>query len=166
VQCSSFLGIEGLHAVAAWSSCDCTVVTAQLQLQRPGGRRHVCMIHVGCISGTCVKQAQEGKKHKREPVDGAPEGGDADGEAEVVVNKNKRYRKDKPWDHEGIEHWKVEVCGRSTAAAYMNVRVRVCVGVRTDASARVHVNAGMEGRVFGGTVNGGVQFCDAVSSVP
>lgn len=24
------------------------------------------------------------------------------------VNKNKRYRKDKPWDHDGIDHWAVE----------------------------------------------------------
>lgn len=28
--------------------------------------------------------------------------------ADAVVNKNKRYRKDKPWDHDGIDHWKVE----------------------------------------------------------
>lgn len=27
---------------------------------------------------------------------------------EPLVNKNKRYRKDKPWDHDGIDHWKVE----------------------------------------------------------
>ena len=25
----------------------------------------------------------------------------------VPVNKNKRYRKEKPWDHDGIDHWKV-----------------------------------------------------------
>ena len=35
--------------------------------------------------------------------------GDADAAAEPVVNKNKRYRKEKPWDHDGIEHWKIEV---------------------------------------------------------
>lgn len=28
-------------------------------------------------------------------------------EAEAVP-KNKRYRKDKPWDHDGIDHWKVD----------------------------------------------------------
>jgi ribosomal RNA assembly protein len=27
------------------------------------------------------------------------------GEGEVGVNKNKRYRKPKPWDHDGIDHW-------------------------------------------------------------
>lgn len=27
---------------------------------------------------------------------------------EPPVNKNKRYRKDKPWDHDGIDHWKVD----------------------------------------------------------
>eukprot|EP01134_Creolimax_fragrantissima_P001135 CFRG1135T1 len=27
---------------------------------------------------------------------------------ENAVNKNKKYRKDKPWDHEGIDHWKVD----------------------------------------------------------
>ncbi|EDQ86993.1 uncharacterized protein MONBRDRAFT_33551 [Monosiga brevicollis MX1] len=33
----------------------------------------------------------------------------ADGPAEAsAVPKNKRYRKDKPWDHEGIDHWKIE----------------------------------------------------------
>lgn len=28
---------------------------------------------------------------------------------EKPVNKNKKYRRDKPWDHEGIDHWKVSV---------------------------------------------------------
>jgi ribosomal RNA assembly protein len=23
--------------------------------------------------------------------------------------KNKKYRRDKPWDHEGIDHWKVHL---------------------------------------------------------
>jgi len=32
---------------------------------------------------------------------------DDEGKSETPVNKNKRYRKDKPWDHEGIDHWKV-----------------------------------------------------------
>ena len=27
--------------------------------------------------------------------------------AEEAVPKNKKYRKPKPWDHEGIDHWKV-----------------------------------------------------------
>lgn len=27
---------------------------------------------------------------------------------EPPVNKNKKYRKDKPWDHDGIDHWKVD----------------------------------------------------------
>ncbi|ETB57093.1 hypothetical protein YYC_04931 [Plasmodium yoelii 17X] len=27
---------------------------------------------------------------------------------EENVNKNKRYRKDKPWDNENIDHWKIE----------------------------------------------------------
>ncbi len=25
------------------------------------------------------------------------------------VSKNKKYRKPKPWDHDGIEHWKVRL---------------------------------------------------------
>ena len=25
-----------------------------------------------------------------------------------IVNKNKRHRKEKEWDHEGIDHWKVD----------------------------------------------------------
>lgn len=39
---------------------------------------------------------------------------------EKQVNKNKKYRRDKPWDHEGIDHWKVCVCHRG---AYMCVSV-------------------------------------------
>ena len=27
---------------------------------------------------------------------------------EVPVNKNKKYRKDKPWDTDDIDHWKTE----------------------------------------------------------
>ena len=27
------------------------------------------------------------------------------------MNKHKRYRREKPWDHDGIEHWKIEVRG-------------------------------------------------------
>merc|ERR1712070_163278 len=37
----------------------------------------------------------------------------ADGaENNVVVSKNKRHRKDKPWDHEGIDHWAIPKCGK------------------------------------------------------
>jgi len=32
---------------------------------------------------------------------------DVDGEAEVVQSKNKRHRKDKPWDTDDIDHWHV-----------------------------------------------------------
>lgn len=37
----------------------------------------------------------------------APAGPAAAGDA-PVVSKNKRYRKDKPWDHDGIDHWAVD----------------------------------------------------------
>jgi ribosomal RNA assembly protein len=30
------------------------------------------------------------------------------GSSEVVVNKNKRHRKDKPWDTDDIDHWKID----------------------------------------------------------
>ena len=37
----------------------------------------------------------------------------ADGaENNVAVSKNKRHRKDKPWDHEGIDHWAIPKCGK------------------------------------------------------
>lgn len=36
----------------------------------------------------------------------------ADGASAGEVKKKSRYRKDKPWDHEGIDHWKLEVGGR------------------------------------------------------
>jgi len=32
----------------------------------------------------------------------------AEGEETTVVNKNKRYRKEKPWDTDDIDHWKLE----------------------------------------------------------
>lgn len=31
----------------------------------------------------------------------------AEAEVAVPVNKNKRYRKDKPWDNDSIDHWNV-----------------------------------------------------------
>ncbi|KAH8077711.1 putative rRNA processing-related protein [Filobasidium floriforme] len=39
---------------------------------------------------------------KRKAEEDAEEGG------EVVVNKNKRHRKDKPWDTDDIDHWKID----------------------------------------------------------
>jgi ribosomal RNA assembly protein len=35
-------------------------------------------------------------------------GSDDEEPAKAPVNKNKRYRRDKPWDNESIDHWKVE----------------------------------------------------------
>ena len=36
-------------------------------------------------------------------------GGSEEEEKEKApVNKNKRYRRDKPWDNEDIDHWKVD----------------------------------------------------------
>jgi ribosomal RNA assembly protein len=32
----------------------------------------------------------------------------AQGEDAVVINKNKRFRKDKPWDTDDIDHWKID----------------------------------------------------------
>lgn len=31
--------------------------------------------------------------------------------------KNKKYRRDKPWDHEGIDHWKVRTVSRVSASS-------------------------------------------------
>ena len=30
---------------------------------------------------------------------------DTEAEGAAVVNKNKRYRRDKPWDTDDIDHW-------------------------------------------------------------
>jgi ribosomal RNA assembly protein len=37
------------------------------------------------------------------------DGGQENAEASTK-SKNKKYRRDKPWDVEGIDHWKVRVC--------------------------------------------------------
>ena len=39
-----------------------------------------------------------------------------EGKGETPVNKNKRYRKEKPWDHDGIDHWKVGLFFSSSPA--------------------------------------------------
>ena len=41
-----------------------------------------------------------------------------DAEPQKPVNKNKRYRRDKPWDNENIDHWTVRAgwqCGHAGA---------------------------------------------------
>lgn len=30
---------------------------------------------------------------------------DPEPEADADANKNNKYRRDKPWDHAGIDHW-------------------------------------------------------------
>ena len=40
---------------------------------------------------------------EEKPIDQAPT-------EEVKPQKKKNYRKDKPWDGEHIDHWKIEVC--------------------------------------------------------
>ena len=47
-------------------------------------------------------RAQERGRKKDEELGEEGQEGEA-----VPVNKNKRYRKEKPWDHDGIDHWKV-----------------------------------------------------------
>lgn len=44
-------------------------------------------------------------------------GSAASAAAPAAVGGNKRYRKDKPWDHDGIDHWKVEPFTADQAAA-------------------------------------------------
>eukprot|EP00998_Keelungia_sp_KM082_P000694 NODE_1079_length_1480_cov_47.355506_g1068_i0.p1 GENE.NODE_1079_length_1480_cov_47.355506_g1068_i0~~NODE_1079_length_1480_cov_47.355506_g1068_i0.p1 ORF type:complete len:456 (-),score=191.30 NODE_1079_length_1480_cov_47.355506_g1068_i0:112-1416(-) len=71
------------------------------------------------------------------------------------ANKNKRYRKDKPWDHEGIDHWKpveasadnplpppVEESSFATLfPAYREAYLRECWGVVTRALKAFGVRA-------------------------
>ena len=45
--------------------------------------------------------ARDEETAARRPEDDPEEG------KEAPVNKNKRYRRDKPWDSEDIDHWKV-----------------------------------------------------------
>ena len=45
--------------------------------------------------------AREEETAARRPGDDPEEG------KEAAINKNKRYRRDKPWDNEDIDHWKV-----------------------------------------------------------
>lgn len=54
------------------------------------------------------EQPQRDQGRKREAGgDDADEGATGEGEA-TPINKNKRYRKEKPWDHDGIDHWKID----------------------------------------------------------
>ena len=46
--------------------------------------------------------SDSGDKQAQQSEDADAEQGDA-----KPVSKNKKYRKPKPWDHDGIDHWKV-----------------------------------------------------------
>ncbi|KAL7423274.1 ribosomal RNA assembly protein krr1 [Cryptotrichosporon argae] len=50
-------------------------------------------------SSTKASKGKKGKNDVAAPVEEAEE---------VVVNKNKRHRKEKPWDTDDIDHWKIE----------------------------------------------------------
>lgn len=55
-----------------------------------------------------VREKEEAEVRER----GGRQEAESDGEDEEVkkpVNKNKRYRRDKPWDDENIDHWKVSL---------------------------------------------------------
>jgi len=56
------------------------------------------------------QQQPRAKERRGDDGDGAEGGDGKEGgeEGAAPVNKNKRYRKEKTWDHDGIEHWKVE----------------------------------------------------------
>lgn len=45
---------------------------------------------------------------QEEGVSKAPEPALPDAKASEEVPKKRKYRKDKPWDHDGIDHWKVD----------------------------------------------------------
>jgi ribosomal RNA assembly protein len=50
------------------------------------------------------------RKHDDDAVGAAKEGGEAaapGGESQPSAGKKGKYRRDKPWDHDGIDHWKV-----------------------------------------------------------
>ena len=55
--------------------------------------------------------ARDEETAARRPEDDPEEG------KEAPVNKNKRYRRDKPWDSEDIDHWKVSAHGVGAAQA-------------------------------------------------
>lgn len=56
----------------------------------------------------------------------APAADGADGAAAETGKKNhNKYRKEKPWDHDGIEHWKVEVRRCASWPRYVPVEERV-----------------------------------------
>ena len=57
----------------------------------------------------------EGDKKKGEQ----PKGGDPN------KPKNKRYRKDKPWDDETIDHWKIEPCALVSASEWYNAAIAI-----------------------------------------
>jgi hypothetical protein len=59
---------------------------------------------------------EDGAGAKREEEKGEGE------EAAPPVNKNKRYRRDKPWDSEDIDHWKVFRAPQLLPAPFMALR--------------------------------------------
>lgn len=49
----------------------------------------------------------------------------------AVKNHNK-YRKEKPWDHDGIDHWNIEVRGRGRRAPYRGPGSAACYGTPSE----------------------------------
>lgn len=57
-------------------------------------------------------RAQDREEESGEPKEAPP------------VNKNKKYRREKPWDHDGIDHWKVRLRERVLCSARSGWRFR------------------------------------------
>jgi hypothetical protein len=85
-----------------------------------------------------------------------------DGGEPQKKNHNK-YRKEKPWDHDGIEHWKIDVSAPMASDATIVVMRRA---LNKSTSPPHKTFAGMETRFFESTAHRGELVRHAVSSVP
>ena len=68
-----------------------------------------------------------------------------DAEPQKPVNKNKRYRRDKPWDNENIDHWTVRAGWQCGHAGAPWPRSAPAVRCRRYLHAHAHALAGVRG---------------------
>lgn len=71
---------------------------------------------------------------------------DASGDAAAAapVKNHNKYRKDKPWDHEGIDHWKIDVRAQWSSICVRDTESSWLLGTQCSSHVR-YVNVVFEG---------------------